>query len=104
MKLDDLFFASILAIISFIAGIIGLINRAEHKTKERLKDKLLFIGVGGASSVLIGFITYEVSFYILENQRLCLAISAFCAWMDTRLLLEAQTRALDFIKNYKKEN
>ena len=104
MKLDDLTFASMLATISFIAGIIGLINRAEHKTKERLKDKLLFIGFGGVSSVLIGFITYEVSFYILENQRLCLAISAFCAWMGTRLLLEAQTRALDFIKNYKKEN
>ena len=70
MKLDDLNFASILAIISFIAGIIGLINRAEHKTKERLKDKLLFIGFGGVSSVLIGFITYEISFYFVENQRL----------------------------------
>lgn len=104
MKLDDLIFASILAIISFIAGIIGLINRAEHKTKESFRDKLLFIAFGGVSSVLIGFITYEISFYILENQRLCLAISAFCAWMGTRLLLEAQTRALDFIKNYKKEN
>ena len=104
MKLDDLIFTSILAIISFIAGIIGLINRAEHKTKERLKDKLLFIAFGGVSSVLIGFIAYEISFYNFDNQRLCLAISAFCAWMGTRLLLEAQTRALDFIKNYKKEN
>ena len=100
MKLDDLIFTSILAIISFIAGIIGLINRAEHKTK----DKLLFLGFGGVSSVLIGFIAYEISFYNFDNQRLCLAISAFCAWMGTRLLLEAQTRALDFIKNYKKEN
>jgi hypothetical protein len=65
---------------------------------------LLFIGFGGVSSVLIGFIAYEISFYNFDNQRLCLAISAFCAWMGTRLLLEAQTRALDFIKNYKKEN
>ena len=104
MKLDDLIFTSILAIISFIAGIIGLINRAEHKTKERLKDKLLFIGFGGVSSVLIGFITYEISFYFLQNQRVCLAISAFCAWMGTRLLLEAQSRALHFIQNYKKED
>ena len=104
MKLDDLIFTSILAIISFIAGIIGLINRAEHKTKERLKDKLLFIGFGGVSSVLIGFITYEISFYFVENQRLCLAISAFCAWIGTRLLLEAQSRALHFIQNYKKED
>ena len=70
MKLDDLIFASILAIISFIAGIIGLINRAEHKTKERLKDKLLFIGFGGVSSVLIGFITYEISFYFLRTEAL----------------------------------
>ena len=77
MKLDDLIFTSILAIISFIAGIIGLINRAEHKTKERLKDKLLFIGFGGVSSILIGFIAYEISFYSFDNQRLCLAISAY---------------------------
>ena len=104
MKLDDLISTSILAIISFIAGIIGLINRAEHKTKERLKDKLLFIGFGGVSSVLIGFITYEISFYFLQNQRVCLAISAFCAWIGTRLLLEAQSRALHFIQNYKKED
>ena len=104
MKLDDLLFMCILSVTSFVAGVIGLINRAEHKTKERLKDKLLFIGFGGVSSVLIGFIAYEISFYNFDNQRLCLAISAFCAWMGTRLLLEAQTRALDFIKNYKKEN
>ena len=102
MKLDDLIFTFILAVISFVAGIIGLINRAEHTQKEKLKDKLLFLCFGGVSSVLIGFITYEISFYILENQRLCLAISAFCAWIGTRLLLEAQSRALDFIQNYKK--
>ncbi len=103
MKFDDFIFTVILAIISFIAGIIGLINRSEHKTKERLKDRLLFLWFGGVSSVLIGFIAYEISFYLLENQRLCLAISAFCAWMGTRLLLEAQTRALYFIQNYKKD-
>ena len=104
MKLDDFIFTAILAVISFIAGIIGLINRAEHINKEKLKDKIIFLWFGGVSSVLIGLIAYEISFYFLQNQRVCLAISAFCAWMGTRLLLEAQTRALDFIKNYKKEN
>lgn len=104
MKLDDYIFTIVLACISFIAGIIGLINRSEHKNKERVKDRILFLWFGGVSSVFIGFIAYEISFYLWENQRLCLAISAFCAWMGTRLLLEAQARALDFIKNYKKEN
>jgi len=104
MKLDDFIFTAILAVISFIAGVIGLINRAEHKTKEGLKDKSLFLFFGGISSILIGFIAYEISFYFYNNQRFSLAISAFCAWLGTRLLLEAQTRALDFIKNYKKEN
>lgn len=102
MKFDDLIFMIILVVISFFAGIIGLINRAEHKSKDSLKSRLLFLWFGGVSSVFIGFVAYEISFYIYESQRLCLAISAFCAWMGTRLLLEAQTRALEFIQNYKK--
>lgn len=104
MKLDDLLFMCILSVISFVAGVIGLINRHEHINKEKLKDKIIFLWFGGVSSVLIGLIAYEISFYFLQNQRVCLAISAFCAWIGTRLLLEAQSRALHFIQNYKKED
>ena len=74
------------------------------ENKEKLKDKIIFLWFGGVSSVLIGLIAYEISFYFLQNQRVCLAISAFCAWIGTRLLLEAQSRALHFIQNYKKED
>ena len=75
-----------------------------YVNKEKLKDKIIFLWFGGVSSVLIGLIAYEISFYFLQNQRVCLAISAFCAWIGTRLLLEAQSRALHFIQNFKKED
>ncbi|RBQ28413.1 phage holin family protein [Aliarcobacter vitoriensis] len=104
MKFDDFLFMLYLAVISFLAGVIGLINRAEHKSKERLKDRFLFLWSGGISSVFIGFVAYEICFYFTENQRFCVAVSAFCAWIGTKLLLEAQTRALDFIQNYKKRS
>lgn len=102
MKIDDLLFLGWLATVSFFAGIIGLINRAEHKNKETLVGKTLFLIFGGVSSVFVGFVAFEISFYYLGSQRLCVAISAFCAWMGTRLLLEVQIRALEFIRNYKK--
>lgn len=102
MKMDDLLFLTYLAVVSFFAGIIGLINRAEHKNKGTLMGKFLFLSFGGVSSVFIGFVVFEISFYFFNSQRLCVAISAFCAWMGTKVLLEMQTRALEFIRNYKK--
>lgn len=102
MKIDDFVFLVYLSVVSFIAGVIGLINRAEHKQKESLTQKIMFLVFGGVSSVLIGFVVFEVAFFYFENQRLGVAISAFCSWMGTRLLLELHNRVLEFIQNYKR--
>lgn len=102
MRIDDLLFLAWLAFVSFFAGIIGLVNRAEQKNKETLIGKILFLFFGGISSVFVGFVAFEISFYLFNSQRLCVAISAFCAWMGTKVLLEMQIRALEFIRNYKK--
>jgi len=103
MRFDDLLFMFYLALISFVAGVIGLINRAEHTNKESLKQKIIFLCFGGVSSIFIGFVTFEISFYFLANQRLCVAITALASWMGTRLLLQVQNRALDFIDNFKRD-
>ncbi|MGE4382267.1 MAG: phage holin family protein [Arcobacter sp.] len=102
MRIDDLLFLAWLAVVSFFAGIIGIVNRAEHKNKETLFGKILFLVFGGITSMFIGYVSFEFSFYFIESQRFCVAISALCAWMGTKVLLEMQTRALEFIRNYKK--
>ena len=102
MKLDDYIFTIVLATISFLSGVIGLVNRAEHRNKETFTSKALFLIFGGVSSVFVGFISFEISFFYLQNLRVCVAISAFCAWMGTRILIEVQDRVLEFVRNYKK--
>ncbi len=99
---DDIFFFVYLAVVSFFSGVIGTIHRAEHKVKDNLTGKVLLILFGGISSVFIGYVVFEISFFYFENQRLCVAISAFCAWSGTKVLLELQNRLLDFVQNYKK--
>ena len=102
MKLDDYIFTIVLAIISFLSGVIGLINRAEHESKGTFSSQALFLIFGGVSSIFVGFVSFEISFFYLQNLRVCVAISAFCAWMGTRFLIEVQDGVLEFVKNYKK--
>lgn len=101
---DDILLYLWLIILSFISGIIGIINRHEFRKKGSLKDRLYLIICGGISSIFIGYVTFEITFFYFNSQRLSIAISAFCAWSGTKVLLELEDRLLDFIQNYKRED
>ncbi|EFU69126.1 conserved hypothetical protein [Aliarcobacter butzleri JV22] len=104
MNINDFIFWIYMAVISFFAGILGMLHREEHKSKDNIKGKFFLLFFGGISGVLVGYIAGEACFYWTQSARFSLAFSAFTAWIGAAVLLASQKRLLEFIQNYKKDS
>lgn len=101
--INEVWFWIYVSVLGFFAGVIGVFHRGEHQKKETLKGKAFLLWFGGITGVFVAYVTGEFAFFITENQRISIAVSAATAWMGAKVLLEFQDRLLEFIRNYKKE-
>lgn len=79
----------VLAIVSIVAGLLGLITK--HKLdlcNKSVLCKIKTILVGMLGSMLVAWLTFEISLYIGFHERLSIAIGGYAAFIGTDLLVK----------------
>lgn len=92
MDKDALFTYVAVLGISLVGGVISLYE------KEKLKAGIRHLFFGLMASCFVGYIAYEISFYVFSSERLSIAICAMSAWSGTGLLISLRELLLEIIK------
>lgn len=89
-----------LFLVSFFGGLVGFVTK-NSKTLEgkSWKQKTWLLIVSMMSSMFIAYITYEVLLLGIEKQGVAVAISGFCAYMGTDILIILQERLVEKLKD-----
>ncbi|EAK5829343.1 hypothetical protein BJG39_01270 [Campylobacter jejuni] len=82
MKLEDIFVYMVLMIVSFIAGLVGIV------TKNKLSKALNLKGMLG--SMFVAYLVFEIVNYLNFGIKLSVAVGGFAAYMGTDALLKIE--------------
>lgn len=93
-------------ILGFIGGILSLFEKNklnECQTSKICLFKKFLLGV--VASIFAGYVGFEFGLYILDNQKIALAISCICAWAGTDALIAFESKILELLsKGFKKND
>lgn len=90
-----------LVFVSFVASLIGMINKEKLKEYKSTKAKAGALVSGIATSMLVSYIVFEIAFYYLANERMSVALAGVGAWMGTDAFLTLQKVVFDYISRKK---
>ncbi|EAH9150337.1 hypothetical protein C5O32_06910 [Campylobacter jejuni] len=90
MKLEDVFVYIVLMIVSFIAGLVGIVTKNKLSRALNLKGKLALFIKGMLGSMFVAYLVFELVSYLDFGIKLSVAIGGFAAYMGTDALLKIE--------------
>lgn len=90
MKLEDVFVYIVLMIVSFIAGLVGIVTKNKLSRALNLKNKLALFIKGMLGSMFVAYLVFELVSYLDFGIKLSVAIGGFAAYMGTDALLKIE--------------
>ena len=79
-----------IVIVACFVAVTKTANASARSIKDYFKSSL--------ESVFVAYVTFEISFYYLDNFRLCLALAAIGAWFGTATLEDLKELLIDLFK------
>ncbi|MGJ8966719.1 hypothetical protein ACI2AO_09490, partial [Campylobacter jejuni] len=79
MKLEDIFVYMVLMIVSFIAGLIGIVTKNKLSKALNLKGKFTLFLKGMLGSMFVAYLVFEIVNYLNFGIKLSVAVGGFAA-------------------------
>ncbi|EAI2481812.1 hypothetical protein E2Y96_05425 [Campylobacter jejuni] len=90
MKLEDIFVYMVLMIVSFIAGLVGIVTKNKLSKALNLKGKFTLFLKGMLGSMFVAYLVFEIVNYLNFGIKLSVAVGGFSAYMGTDALLKIE--------------
>ncbi|WP_420983408.1 phage holin family protein [Campylobacter coli] len=90
MKLEDIFVYMVLMIVSFIAGLVGIVTKNKLSKALNLKGKFTLFLKGMLGSMFVAYLVFEIVNYLNFGIKLSVAVGGFGAYMGTDALLKIE--------------
>ncbi|ECO8245856.1 hypothetical protein FXI99_01915 [Campylobacter jejuni] len=90
MKLEDIFVYMVLMIVSFIAGLVGIVTKNKLSKALNLKGKFTLFLKGMIGSMFVAYLVFEIVNYLNFGIKLSVAVGGFEAYMGTDALLKIE--------------
>lgn len=90
MKIEDFFVYVILMIVSFIAGLVGIVTKNKLSKALNLKGKFALFLKGMLGSMFVAYLVFEIVNYLNFGIKLSVAVGGFAAYMGTDALLKIE--------------
>mgnify|MGYP003300091391 CR=1 FL=1 len=92
-------------VLGFIGGVLSLFEKKKLNGCDSSKICLIKkASLGVVTAIFTGYIGYEFGLYILESQKIALAISCVCAWAGTDALIAFESKILELLSKGIKKN
>nr|AJA54876.1 hypothetical protein QZ67_00773 [Campylobacter jejuni subsp. jejuni] len=79
MKLEDIFVYMVLMIVSFIAGLVGIVTKNKLSKALNLKGKFTLFLKGMLGSMFVAYLVFEIVNYLNFGIKLSVAVGGFAA-------------------------
>lgn len=90
MKLEDFLVYIVLAIVSFFAGLVGILTKNKLRPCKNAKGKFLLFVKGMLGSMFVAYVVFELASHLELSTRLSVALGGFAAYMGTDALLKIE--------------
>lgn len=90
MKLEDIFVYMVLMIVSFIAGLVGIVTKNKLSKALNLKGKFTLFLKGMLGSMFVAYLVFEIVNYLNFGIKLSVVVGGFAAYMGTDALLKIE--------------
>lgn len=87
-----------ICVIALIGSTVGFIVRFGKYQDFTCKKKITTYILGVITSMFTAYVTYEICFYVVENDRVSVAIAGLASFAGTDLLVFMQNEVFEYLK------
>lgn len=87
-----------ICVVAFLGSTVGFIVRFGKYADFSAKKKVTTYFLGIITSMFTAYVAYEFSFYIIENERVSIALAGLASFAGTDLLVFLQNELFEHLK------